>query len=79
MSLAEALAIGDAINDVSRIGMIKVLLTIIAVFVVGLIIALIFGLVYKINSTLGGILLGIFGVYAIFFYNRAVGLLYSEI
>ena len=78
-SLAEALAIGDAINDVSKIGMIKVLLTIIAVFVVGLIIALIFGLVYKINSTLGGILLGIFGVYAIFFYNRAVGLLYSEV
>ncbi len=78
-SLAEALAIGDAINDVSKIGMIKVLLTIIAVFVVGFIIAFIFGLVYNINNTIGGILLGIFGVYAIFFYNRAVGLLYSQV
>ena len=77
-SLGEALAIGEAINDVSKIGMIKVLLTIIAVFVIGFIIAFIFGLVYQINNILGGILLGIFGVYATFFYNRAIGLLYSE-
>ena len=78
-SLGEALAIGDAIADVSKIGMLKVLITVIAVFAIGLIIAFIFGLVYQVNNTIGGILLGIFGVYATFFYNRAIGLLYSEV
>jgi hypothetical protein len=59
--------------------MLKVLITVIAVFAIGLIIAFIFGLVYQVNNTIGGILLGIFGVYATFFYNRAIGLLYSEV
>ena len=78
-SLGEALAIGEAIGDVSKVGMIKVLLTIIAVFLIGFIIAFIFSLIGQYNSTIGGILLGLFGVYFVFFYNRAIGLLYSDV
>ena len=78
-SLGAALSVGEAIGDIPKIGMLKVLLTVIAVFIIALIIAFIFALVYKVNNTLGGILLGIFGVYATFFYNRAIGLLYSQV
>lgn len=77
-SLGDALAIGEAIGDISRVGMLKVLVTVIAVFVIGFIIAFVFGWISQANSTIGGILLGIFGVYFVFFYNRAIGLLYSD-
>lgn len=78
-SLGEALSIGEAIGDISKIGMLKVLITVIAVFIIGFIIAFICALIYNYHNIIGGLLLGIFGVYAIFFYNRAIGLLYSEV
>lgn len=78
-SLGEALAIGQAIGDISKVGMLKVLVTVVAVFVIGIIIALLFGWISQINNIVGGILSGIFGVYFVFFYNRAIGLLYSEV
>ena len=78
-SLGEALSIGEAIGDISKVGMLKVLITVIAVFIIGFIIAFICGLIYNYHQIIGGLLLGIFGVYAIFFYNRAIGLLYSEV
>ena len=78
-SLGAALSVSEAIGDIPKIGMLKVLLTVISVFIIAFIIAFIFALVYKVNNTLGGILLGIFGVYATFFYNRAIGLLYSQV
>ena len=78
-SLGEALSIGEAIGDISKVGMLKVLITVIAVFIIGFIIAFICGLIYNYHQIIGGILLGIFGVYATFFYNRAIGLLYSEV
>ena len=78
-SLREALSIGQAIDDIKEIGMLKVILTVIAVFVIIVIFAIIFALVFKLNNIIGGILLGILGVYAVFFYNRAIGLLYSEV
>ena len=78
-SLGEALAIGEAIGDISKVGMIKVLVTVIAVFAIGFIIFFIINLIMQnINATIGGILFGIFSVYFIFFYNRAIGLLYSD-
>ena len=78
-SLGEALSIGEAIGDISKVGMLKVLITVIAVFIIGFIIAFICALIYNYHNIIGGLLLGIFGVYAIFFYNRAIGLLYSEV
>ena len=78
-SLGEALSIGEGIGDISKVGMLKVLITVIAVFIIGFIIAFICALIYNYHNIIGGLLLGIFGVYAIFFYNRAIGLLYSEV
>ena len=78
-SLGEALSIGEAIGDISKVGMLKVLITVIAVFIIGFIIAFICALIYNYHNIIGGLLLGIFGVYAIFFYNRAIWLLYSEV
>ena len=78
-SLGEALAIGEAIGDVSKVGMLKVLLTIIAVFIIAFVIAIIIGVILQYNNVIGGVLFGIFGVYLAFFYNRAVGLLYSQV
>ena len=78
-SLGEALAIGEAIGDVSKVGMLKVLATIIAVFIIALIIAIVIGVIMQYSNLVGGILFGIFGVYLAFFYNRAVGLLYSQV
>ena len=78
-SLGEALAIGEAIGDVSKVGMLKVLATIIAVFIIAFIIAMIIGVIVQYNNAIGGVLFGVFGVYLAFFYNRAVGLLYSQV
>ena len=78
-SLGEALAIGEAIGDVSKVGMLKVLATIIAVFIIALIIAIVIGVIMQYNNLIGGVLFGVFGVYLTFFYNRAVGLLYSQV
>lgn len=78
-SLGEALSIGSAIGDISQVGMIKVLLTVISVVIIGIIVAFIIYLIFRFNNLIGGILFGIFGVYFIFFYNRAIGLLYSDV
>ncbi len=44
-SLGEALSIGEAIGDISKVGMLKVLITVIAVFIIGFIIAFICALI----------------------------------
>ena len=31
------------------------------------------------NNIVGSVLLGLFAVYFVFFYNRAIGLLYSDV
>ena len=77
-SLGEALAIGEAIGDISRVGLVKIIATIIVIALILIILALIVVFVANINSTIASILLGIFAVYFEFFYNRAAGLLYSD-
>ena len=77
--LGYALSIGDAIGDISRIGALKVILFIILVAIITFILALIVGLINQWNVTVGGILLGILGVYIAFFVARATGLLYSNV
>lgn len=78
-SLGEALAIGEAIGDISKVGILKVLITIIAIFFIGIIVVFLIALFSQVNDVVGGILLGIFGVYFSFFSNRAIGLLYSDV
>ena len=77
--LGFALAIGDAIGDISRIGIVKLLVFIILVFIIYFIIFFILGAISQWNATVGGILKGILGVYLTFFTGRATGLLYSDV
>ena len=77
--LVDALAVGEAIGDISRVGIIKLILFIIVVAIVIFILYFIVGLISQWNQTVGGILMGILGVYITFFIARATGLLYSNV
>ncbi|MBQ6345246.1 MAG: DUF4013 domain-containing protein [Methanobrevibacter sp.] len=77
--LGSALAIGEAIGDISRVGIVKLLLFIILVAVIAFVLFLIAGLISQWNGTVGGIIAGIVGIYVIFFAARAIGLLYSDV
>ena len=77
-NLGDALAIGEAIGDISRVGFGKIIATVLVIVIFLVIVGFIIGLITNANNTIGSILLGIFSVYFVFFYNRAIGLLYSE-
>ena len=77
--LGNALAFGEAIGDISRVGIVKVILFVIVIFVIALVLYFIVFAIAKWNSTVGGILMGIVGVYLTFFISRATGLLYSDV
>jgi hypothetical protein len=76
--LGDALAIGEAIGDITRVGLGKIIATVVVIFVVLIVVAFIIGLISSASDIIGSILLGIFSVYFVFFYNRAIGLLYSD-
>ena len=76
--LGDALAIGEAIGDISKVGLGKIIGTVLVIVIILVIVAFIIGLISNANATIGNILLGIFSVYFVFFYNRAIGLLYSD-
>lgn len=77
-SMGEALAIGEAIGDISRVGLFKIIATIIVMLIIAVVAAIIIAWIGNLNNIVGSILLGIFAVYFLFFYNRAIGLLYSD-
>ncbi len=76
-NLGEALAIGEAIGDITRVGIGKLIATVVVIFVIFIVVVFIIAAILNANNTIGSILLGIFSVYFVFFYNRAIGLLYS--
>ena len=76
--LGDALAIGEAIGDISRVGLGKIIATVLVIVIILVIISVIIGFISNVNATIGSILLGIFSVYFVFFYNRSIGLLYSD-
>ncbi|WP_405296261.1 DUF4013 domain-containing protein [Methanobrevibacter sp.] len=78
-SLGDALAIGEAIGDISRVGIGKLIATVLLVVIIIAIIVFVIGLINNLNGTIGSILLGIASVYFVFFYNRVIGLLYSDV
>lgn len=78
-SLGYALNIGEALKDISEIGIVKVLLVIIIVGIIGVVLSLIGSSIAQYSEIIGGILTSIFSVYIAFFQNRAYGLLYSDI
>lgn len=77
-SLSDALSIGEAISDISRVGIVKLLVTIVAIFVVAFVIGFIITLIGGLSDIVGSILMGIFSIYMIFVSKRATGLLYSD-
>ena len=77
-SLGESLAVGEAIGDISRVGFGKLIATFIVIAVILIIFSAIISWVMGVQAVVGSILLGIFSVYYLFFYNRAIGLLYSN-
>lgn len=77
--LGYALSIGDAIGDISKVGFGKIIALIIVMFIIIFILFAIAGAIQQLNTTLGGIILGILGVYTVFFIARATGLLYSDV
>jgi putative Mn2+ efflux pump MntP len=74
-----ALAIGEAIGDVSRVGILNLLIFVVIAFVIAFILIFIAALIARWNSYVGGVILGIVGVYLVFFVARATGLLYSNV
>ena len=76
--LGAALVIGEAIGDITRVGIVKLLAVAALVIVISFIIVLIVSAIASLNDLIGDILFGIALVYIIFFYHRAIGLLYSE-
>ena len=78
-SLNEALAVGEAIGDISRVGIGKLIATVLIVVIIAIVIILIIGLIGSLNDTVGDILFGIVTVYLVFFYHRVIGLLYSDV
>ena len=77
--LGYALAIGDAIGDISRVGIIRLLLFIVVVFIIEFILMFAISAIAQWNAVVGGILMGIIGIYISFFTARATGLLYSDV
>lgn len=77
--LGNALAIGEAIGDISRVGILKLLLLIVLIVVIVFILSFIVGAIAQWNANVGGVLMGILGVYLAFFTARATGLLYSGV
>ena len=77
--LGYALSIGEAIGDISRVGILKLIIFVILVFIIVFVLLFIVLAILRWNSTIGGILMGILGVYLTFFIARATGLLYSDV
>lgn len=77
--IGHALAIGDAIGDISRVGILKLLVFIVVISLIAFILAFIGGIISRWNATVGGVILGIVGIYLVFFTSRATGLLYSDV
>jgi len=77
-SLSEAFNVFEAANDIKRIGVAKVIIVILLIFVVVAVIDMVLSAVYSYVPFLS-ILSVIVGPYLVFFAQRAVGLLYSDI
>lgn len=77
--LVYALAVPDAIADISRVGIVNLLLFVILVTIIAFVLLVIVSAIMQWNSYVGGVLMGILGVYMVFFIGRATGLLYSNV
>lgn len=77
--LSDALAIGEAIGDISRVGIVRLIVFIVLIAIIYIVLYLIAFFIFQWNSYVGGVILGILGIYLVFFTGRATGLLYSDV
>lgn len=80
-SLGAALNISEAIKDISAVGIAKILVILIVFAILSIIISAIVSIFGNgtIGGTIGAIINGIGTVFVTFFYNRAIGLAYSDV
>jgi len=80
--LSSALEINEAINDISRVGLVKIISLVAILIVIFAVLILIVGIIATqrgIIGSIGQILAGIVQVYMVFVMARATGLLYSDV
>lgn len=82
--LRDSLNIQESFDDISKVGIVKILTVIIVVFIIALVLELIVTAIVNIFIPLGigtyiGIILSaLIGAYIFFLSNRAIGLMYSD-
>ena len=80
--LGYALNIPEAVKDVTRVGIVKILALLVVYFIIYFVLNLIVGAIAStgdIGAYIGAIISGIVSIYLTFFLFRATGLLYSEV
>lgn len=77
--LAHALSVGDAINDVFRVGLFNLLITLVVLIIIATLIMTIVFAIFGQTSLISSIISAIITTYFLFAGNRAIGLLYSNI
>ena len=79
-SLGAALNIPEAVKDISKVGFVKILAIIVVFFILAMIVGFIVSLFGSdsIIGLIGAIINAICTTYLLFFYNRAIGLAYSD-
>lgn len=77
--LMYSLNIAGALADITKIGIVKIIIFTIVVFIAALVLSLIGTAISQLNAVVGGIIMGIIGIYLTFVIARASGLLYSSV
>ena len=77
-SLGEALNIGEVINDLKEIGIVKFIAILIIISIIAYVLSAIATGIGNFSEIIGAILSGIVTIYTTFLQSRAYGLLYSD-
>lgn len=77
-SLGEALNIGEVINDLKEIGIVKFIAILIIISIIAYVLSAIAAGIGNFSEIIGAILSGIVTIYTTFLQSRAYGLMYSD-
>ena len=82
--ITDALNIAEAFNDIKKVGIIKILATVLVIFIIGIVLEFILSAIVRLliplglNLFIGPILAALVGAYIFFLSYRAIGLMYSD-
>ena len=74
-----SLNIAGALGDITKVGIPKLIIFTVVVFVIAFVLVFLANIITQFNAIVGGLIMGIVGVYLTFFVARASGLLYSSV